>query len=527
MSGEAFVVSLILPTVVLAQAAIILWLLGARSRRNRLVQSSGADDQAETFSGTEGALMTHVEGRLSLWPGEEFVNTLALAQSLEIANALGVERCAGPMPALRRALSPREQPARQVLPGRFRGATARAEHWAWAILRRSHTHYEGPPQPCVEAGKTRELALGESCFPELWELLPLGILVLDERGEILFANGGAEKAFGYARGELIGERVSTLVPELLVDGRSAYHEGLLSTSAALPANSVHDVDAIRKDQSGFPGEIRFLRAAFKDERAILVFVEDRTDHYALLRNQQDLAHVTRVSTMGELAGSLAHELNQPLTAILSNVQAALRFMAVEPIDVAEVREILNDVVQDDYRASEVIRRIRAVVKKVGPELVLLDLAGVIHDVVLLLHSDAILRQTRVVVDICEDRPTIRADKVQLQQVILNLLLNAFDAMSDVAPSARVVSITLTQQCDGMARIAVHDSGHGLTAGKLDSVFKPFYTSKPHGLGLGLSISRSIVELHGGRLWAENNLDRGATFYVTLPAANVAEHKESR
>ncbi|HXZ10683.1 MAG TPA: ATP-binding protein, partial [Paraburkholderia sp.] len=472
--------------------------------------------------------VSHAEGgRIALWRGKKVVDALALATLPDLADTTGAGLHAGHMAALRQAQSPREQPARQALAGRLRVATARAVHWAGVGTTRAGSGSQSGDEPHGKAGNARGLGLGESCFPELWELLPLGILVLDERGEILFANGRAEKTFGYARSELIGEQVSRLAPDLLVDGRSAYQDGFLSRGATLPANSVHNIDARRKNQSTFPAEIRFLRAASNDERAILVFIEDKTDHYALLRNQQDLAHVTRVSTMGELAGSLAHELNQPLTAILSNVQAALRFMAVEPIDVVEVREILTDVVNDDYRASEVIRRIRAVVKKADPEFVLLDLAGVIHDVVLLLHSDAILRQIRVTVDIREDRPAVRADKVQLQQVILNLLLNAFDAMSDVGAASRVVSITLSRQGDGMACIAVHDCGHGLAVGKLDCVFKPFYTSKPQGLGLGLSISRSIVELHGGRLWAENNIDRGATFYVTLPAGNAAQHEASR
>lgn len=358
--------------------------------------------------------------------------------------------------------------------------------------------------------------------------MPLGILVLDERGVILLANARTEQNFAYERGELIGEPISRLVPELWVNGKSAYQDDFLLASGGLPASSLHDLNARRKNLSAFPCEIRFLRVSFKGEGAVLVFLEDKTDHYALLRTQRDLTHITRVSTIAELAGSLANELNQPLTAILSNGQAALRFMTVDSIDLAEVRDILNDVIQADYRDSEVIRRIRSVVKKGDAEFALLDLPDVIRDVVLLLrHGDSILRQTRVTLDICDDCPAVYADRVQLQQVTLNLLLNASGAMSDASPSEREVSIALTREPRNIACIAVHDCGHGLTVGKLDTVFKPFYTSKPHGLGQGLSISRSIVEFHGGRLWAENNIDRGATFYITLPAGNEAEHKESR
>jgi two-component system sensor kinase FixL len=181
-------------------------------------------------------------------------------------------------------------------------------------------------------------------------------------------------------------------------------------------------------------------------------------------------------------------------------------------------------VQDDHRASEVIRRIRAVVKKGDLEVVSLDLAGIIRDVVMLARSDAIVRGTRVTLDIGDDLPPVSGDKVQLQQVMLNLLLNAFDAMNDVPPVDRVVSVTLRHESKNMVCIAISDRGHGLTADKLDKIFKPFFTSKPQGLGLGLSISRTIIGMHRGRIWAENNIDRGATFFVALPVGNAMEQE---
>ncbi|EIM95855.1 PAS/PAC sensor signal transduction histidine kinase, partial [Paraburkholderia hospita] len=277
----------------------------------------------------------------------------------------------------------------------------------------------------------------------------------------------------------------------------------------------------------FQVEIGLNAFHFNDDSVTLAFIIDRTERYELERNRRDLAHLTRVSTVGQLASSLAHELNQPLTAILSNVQAAQRFLAADPIDLAEVREILNDIVQDDYRASEVIRRIRAVVKKGDLEVVSLDLAGIIRDVVMLVRSDAIVRGTRVTLDIEDDLPPVSGDKVQLQQVMLNLLLNAFDAMNDVPPVDRVVSVTLRHESKNMVCIAISDRGHGLTADKLDKIFKPFFTSKPQGLGLGLSISRTIIGMHRGRIWAENNIDRGATFLVALPVGDATEQDESR
>jgi PAS domain S-box-containing protein len=236
-----------------------------------------------------------------------------------------------------------------------------------------------------------------------------------------------------------------------------------------------------------------------------------------LREQRaELAHVARISTMGELAASLAHELNQPLTAILSNAQAALRFLSSKPSDIEEVREILQDIVKDNSRAGEVIRRMRALVKKEDLEFVSLDLAGLIRDVVALVHSDAILQNVKISLALDDNLATVLGDKVQLQQVVLNLLLNAFDSMKDCSPREREVKLRAELYGANMIRVAVNDRGIGLSVDKLDKIFEPFYTTKSEGLGMGLSICRSIIEAHSGRLWAENNADSGATFYFTLP-----------
>jgi PAS domain S-box-containing protein len=238
----------------------------------------------------------------------------------------------------------------------------------------------------------------------------------------------------------------------------------------------------------------------------------------LQRQRGELAHLTRVSTMGELAASLAHELNQPLTAILSNAQAAQRFLAANPADVEELGEILKDIVQDDSRASEVIQRMRALVKKEDLAFAPLDLGGVVRDVAALVHSDAILQEVRILLEVKPDLPPVRGNKVQLQQVVLNLLLNAFEAMKDWPAHEREVKVHVERDGARMVKVAVRDRGTGLNSGKLDKIFQPFYTTKREGLGMGLSISRSIIDAHGGRLWAENNPDRGATFYCTLPVS---------
>jgi PAS domain S-box-containing protein len=241
--------------------------------------------------------------------------------------------------------------------------------------------------------------------------------------------------------------------------------------------------------------------------------------FELQRQRGELAHLTRVSTMGELAASLAHELNQPLTAILSNAQAGQRFLAANPADVEELRDILKDIVQDDSRASEVIQRMRALVKKEQLAFAPLDLAGVIRDVAALIRSDAMLHGVRILLELNPALPPVRGDKVQLQQVVLNLLLNAFDAMRDCPISERCVGVQAEQDGARTVRVVVRDHGSGLDGDNLDKIFQPFYTTKRDGLGMGLSISRSIIEAHGGRLWAKNNPDRGATFCCTLPVSD--------
>jgi PAS domain S-box-containing protein len=248
----------------------------------------------------------------------------------------------------------------------------------------------------------------------------------------------------------------------------------------------------------------------------------------LLEQRAELAHVARISTMGELAASLAHELNQPLTAILSNAQAALRFLSSKPADLEEVREILQDIVKDNSRAGEVIRRMRALVKKEEQlDFATLDLANLIRDVVALLHSDAILQNVRIAGQLNDDLLLVRGDRVQLQQVLLNILLNAFDAMKERPAREREVKLRAERQYMGMILVAVSDRGIGLGGDKLDKIFEPFYTTKGEGLGMGLSICRSIIEAHGGRLWAENNPDRGATFYFTVPVEKGVEGRVSR
>jgi signal transduction histidine kinase len=243
----------------------------------------------------------------------------------------------------------------------------------------------------------------------------------------------------------------------------------------------------------------------------------------LERMRGELAHVTRISSLGELSGSLGHELNQPLTAIVSNAQAAQRFMKAGGSDnTQEVRVILGDIVQLGQHAAAVIQRVRSMIRKGKLDSAPLDITSAVRDVILLLQSNAVMRSISVSLQTEPEMPAVQGDRIQLQQVVLNLLLNAFDAMNDSNASDRAVLLNIGRSDERMLRVSITDAGPEFPAGSLERVFDAFYTTKSNGLGMGLSISRSIVEAHGGRLWGESNSRRGATFSFTIPIAMRAE-----
>lgn len=229
--------------------------------------------------------------------------------------------------------------------------------------------------------------------------------------------------------------------------------------------------------------------------------------------REDLAHVARVSSLTELSGSLAHELNQPLAIILSNAQAAQRILAKEPPNMGLLREILDDIVAEDQRAGEVIKRLRSLLKRGQFEPAALSLHEAIEEVLRLLHGDLMNRGVTVARALAEDLPPVLGDRVQLQQVILNLIANGADAMTGTEGERRLQLETM--RYNGVVRVSVRDRGCGLPE-DVERLFAPFHTTKPHGLGMGLAICRSIVDAHSGRLWAEPNAERGAVFHLELP-----------
>jgi C4-dicarboxylate-specific signal transduction histidine kinase len=230
--------------------------------------------------------------------------------------------------------------------------------------------------------------------------------------------------------------------------------------------------------------------------------------------QTELAHADRITTIGKLTASISHEVNQPITAMITNAQAALRWLDRQPPDLEEVRQALASVVKDGDRARDVIDRIRALIKKAPPRKDRLEINGAIREVIELTRGEAVKNGVSVRTKLADGLPIIQGDRVHLQQVILNLIVNAIEAMSGISEGRRELLISTSKVEPGVL-VAVRDSGPGLPPATLEHVFDPFYTTKASGLGMGLSICRSIIEAHGGRLWASPNVPSGAIFQFTL------------
>jgi PAS domain S-box-containing protein len=300
-------------------------------------------------------------------------------------------------------------------------------------------------------------------------------------------------------------------------------------------------DGIRSGR-GFTMEARFLRArdgtyrwhlnravpVRNAEGNILRFVGTSTDVHDLrqaqeaLRNTQtEFAHMTRVMTMGELTASIAHEVNQPLGAIVTSAAAGARWLATKPPQMDKARRALERIANDGKRAAEVIRRIRALMKRQAPRKEWLDTNETILEVIALAQYQ--LRRSDILVEtrLANDLPLIRCDRVQLQQVLLNLIINAIEAMSGIKERPRELTIVSASDAPDTVSIEVRDTGTGLDPEHAPHLFEPFYTTKAEGLGIGLSISRSIVEAHGGRLWAAANVPHGTVFLLSLPVNEPA------
>jgi PAS domain S-box-containing protein len=373
-----------------------------------------------------------------------------------------------------------------------------------------------------------ELRSLEARFAGILETAEDAVISVDADQRITVFNRAAEKSFGYTAAEVIGQPLELLLP----DRSAASHRQLIegfdhSSVTARRMGELREVFGRRKNGSEFPAEASISKLNLPGGKLFTAFLRDVTERKqieaarkqavdALVEARTELARVARVTTMGELAASIAHEVNQPLAAVITNASACLRWLAATPSNMAEANAAVQRVIRDANRAGEVIVGIRAFLKRGQPRKTQLQMGEIVREVVILAQGEARTHEVAMRVESAADLPPVLADQVEVQQVLLNLILNAIEAMSTVTERARVLEVATAKHGADEVVVAVRDSGPGLDLGRMEQLFDPFYTTKPDGMGMGLAISRSIIDAHGGQLWAMPNDGPGATFRFTLP-----------
>ncbi|WP_321965272.1 AAA family ATPase [Paraburkholderia sp. J7] len=365
----------------------------------------------------------------------------------------------------------------------------------------------------------RELAEREARNRRLIDANIIGIFIWDLDGRIVEANSAFLSMLGYEREDLLEGRIrlTDLTPSELHIRES---QSLLAELTATEKVEPYERELYRKDGGGVPvliGGAGFEEGAYQGVAFVLDLTERKRAADALREVQAELAHANRLATMGQLAASIAHEVNQPIGAASNNAHAALRFLERDPPDFQEVHEALECVVSDTCRAGDIIGRIRDQVRKAPPRAERVDVNDAIGNVIAIVQGELSKNRVAVHTRLTQSLPTVRGDRLQLQQVMLNLILNAIEAMSAVDPEAR--NLVISTEVSTLAQellVTVADSGPGIAARDLERVFNSFYTTKASGVGIGLSICRSIIDAHGGRLWADAHKPLGAAFKFTLP-----------
>jgi two-component system sensor kinase FixL len=361
---------------------------------------------------------------------------------------------------------------------------------------------------------------------ELFELAteasPSGTLLVDSHGQILLVNAHVQKFFGYQRDELIGKSIEALLPERFVTPHQDFRTSFASASEPWVMGQGHEMFARRKDGTEFPVEIRLNPIQAPRGLLVLASVADisarKKAEEEARRQREEIDLLSRVGLLGEMTASLAHELNQPLSAIMSNANAGMRFIDRGAANLEDLREILVDVVADGRRAHDIIANVRNTIKKGSPIRQPISLNKVITHVARLVQADATGHSCKVETSLANDLPIVEGDPTQIQQVLINLMGNAFDAMHNMPANERKVELTTERNGNNTIMVSVRDYGAGISDDTRNRLFEKFYTTKDEGLGMGLAIVRSIVESHGGKIDVENAKGGGAKFYFTLPAS---------
>jgi PAS domain S-box-containing protein len=366
-----------------------------------------------------------------------------------------------------------------------------------------------------------ELQKQTAYLDELFELAPEAIVLRDVNNRVVRINREFTRLFGYTSEEFVGRPFAELItPDELRDEGKGY-ANLLDRGQRVEA------ETIRQRKDGTRLHVSFVAAPVSvsgGQIAVYAIYRDITERKqaeaSLREARAELTHVTRVMTLGEMTASIAHEINQPLAAVANNAGACLRWLSANNLE--EARQSAELIIGDAHRAGEIIRRIRALAKKSPPRNDCLNINETILEVIALAHGEIERNRVSLQTQLSSDVPAILGDRIQLQQVILNLIINAVEAMGGTSDGPRELLISSTKNDLQDLLVAVRDSGPGLDPNSLDHLFTAFFTTKPNGMGMGLAISRSIIEAHGGRLWATPNNGQGATFQFTLPIGDKKE-----
>jgi PAS domain S-box-containing protein len=375
----------------------------------------------------------------------------------------------------------------------------------------------------IEDRKRIEEALrqSEEQWRDVFENNPTMYFMVNAAGTVTAVNPFGAEQLGYSVDELVGQPVLNVYPD---SDREAVRRNVALCFEQLGRAKTWEARKVRKDGTVLRARETAKAVLRANGPVLLIACEDITEQRraaeALRQAQADLAHVNRVTTMGELTASLAHEINQPIAAAVTNANTCLRWLARDHPDLEEARAAATRAVRDGRRAGEIISRIRMLFKKGAPERELVDVNDVIREMIVLLRSEAIRYNISVRTELAADLPQVMADHVQLQQVVMNLMINGIEAMKDV-DGTRELTIHSHRAESEQLLVSVSDTGVGLPAQHVDQIFNAFFTTKPHGTGMGLRISRSVIESHGGRLWAADNSSCGASFYFTLPIKSEA------
>ena len=369
-----------------------------------------------------------------------------------------------------------------------------------------------------------DLAERDRKIRRLFESNIIGIMIWELEGRILEANDAFLRIVGYDREDLVAGRLHRrmLTPSDWhnLDARNVTELGLVGTIPPF------EKEYLRKDGRRVPvliGGTMFEQSRNQGVGFVLDLTEQKRVEAEARENERryrealmELAHGNRVTTMGQLAASIAHEVSQPIAAVVTNAQAGSLWLDAQPPNLEEVRQSLGYIVSDAMRAGDVIGRIRALVRKAPPQRAALEINEVVLEVIALTRAEVAKNRVSVRTQLADGLPRIQADRVQLQQVILNLIVNAVEAMSSVGSGGRELQISTSRNAPNGILVSLRDSGPGLDPKNVDYLFDAFYTTKVQGMGMGLAICRSIIEAHGGRMWAGANEPRGAVFQFTLP-----------